>query len=379
MRNRTLLRILTFGAAALLVALSTLAAFPRRVAYAQGCSGSAASFGLTPIAVSNQSDSALTVTTADTGNYGFTGANGVTAVVLNGFGNLALTVTSASTLTAQVPAGLTPGGYSISVNYPSKCVTLGFTVTGATPTPQPTGFVRPLVTVFSYGASSTILTPGEDIDFEMTVQNQGQLRAANVVVTFLTGDLIPRATGGVVAVGDLAPGQSYRFFQPFTVNDDLNKETAISKVQVRYTDQYGKEYSETFDLSFPSRVTSGTAGPTATPTTVPNTRPQLVIGSYEANVEPLLPGSTFQLSLNITNQGATEARDITMIVGGGTSSDSSATGGTAVPGGISGGSGEFTKFAPVGSSNVQSLGTVPVGSSISASQALVVNVSTEPG
>ncbi|MCC6905600.1 MAG: hypothetical protein IT326_07125, partial [Anaerolineae bacterium] len=42
-------------------------------------------------------------------------------------------------------------------------------------------------------------------------------------------------------------------------------------------------------------------------------------------------------------------------------------------------SGEFTKFAPVGSSNVQSLGTVPVGSSISASQALVVNVSTEPG
>jgi hypothetical protein len=67
-----------------------------------------------------------------------------------------------------------------------------------------------------------------------------------------------------------------------------------------------------------------------------------------------------------------------MIVGGG-SSVSSIEGGTQQPGGISGGSGEFTNFAPIGTSNVQSLGDFLSGDSISAFQPLIVNVNTAPG
>ena len=50
-----------------------------------------------------------------------------------------------------------------------------------------------------------------------------------------------------------------------------------------------------------------------------------------------------------------------------------------MPGGVSGGSGEFTNFAPVGASNVQSLGDLDPGGAIQAKQNLIVNTSTNPG
>jgi hypothetical protein len=65
-----------------------------------------------------------------------------------------------------------------------------------------------------------------------------------------------------------------------------------------------------------------------------------------------------------------------MIVGGGSGGTS---GGTAQPGGVSGGGGDFANFAPVGASNVQSLGDLAAGGRINATQKLIVNVSTNPG
>jgi hypothetical protein len=66
-----------------------------------------------------------------------------------------------------------------------------------------------------------------------------------------------------------------------------------------------------------------------------------------------------------------------MIVGGGSSGSSG--GETPVPGGVSGGSGEFSNFAPVGASNVQSLGDLDTGGMVQARQNLIVNVSTNAG
>ena len=66
-----------------------------------------------------------------------------------------------------------------------------------------------------------------------------------------------------------------------------------------------------------------------------------------------------------------------MIIGGGSASGSGA--GTPQAGGVSGGSGEFTNFAPVGSSNIQSLGDFVPGATVTAKQKLIVNVSANPG
>jgi hypothetical protein len=91
----------------------------------------------------------------------------------------------------------------------------------------------------------------------------------------------------------------------------------------------------------------------------------------------LQPGSEFTLSLSVQNTGNLAARNVTMIVGGGSSSGGGS--GTPQPGGINGGNGEFTNFAPVGTSNLQSLGDLTPGAIRSGKQSLIVNVSANPG
>ena len=95
------------------------------------------------------------------------------------------------------------------------------------------------------------------------------------------------------------------------------------------------------------------------------------IRSYYA----LQPSTQFTLRLQLQNVGQIEARNVVMIAGGGSTSSGTTAEGTPQPGGVSGGGGEFTNFAPVNASNVQSLGNLDVGNSLSANQPLVVNVS----
>jgi hypothetical protein len=84
--------------------------------------------------------------------------------------------------------------------------------------------------------------------------------------------------------------------------------------------------------------------------------------------------------MTVENMGNVGAQRVTMIVGGGSSSGGGSTDGTPQPpGGVSGGSGEFTNFAPVGASNIQTLGDLPEGGAVQARQDLIVNVSTNPG
>jgi hypothetical protein len=106
-------------------------------------------------------------------------------------------------------------------------------------------------------------------------------------------------------------------------------------------------------------------------------RSQLVITNYETDVVPLQPGYQFTLTIYVQNVGNVSAKGVTMIIGGGSTSGSGA--GTPQAGGVSGGSGEFTNFAPVGSSNIQSLGDFVPGATVTAKQKLIVNVSANPG
>jgi uncharacterized repeat protein (TIGR01451 family) len=295
-----------------------------------------------------------------------------------------------------LPAGFPAGQYTLRIHNgdsmtddtpPNALTVIAPTSTPlptATPamtnTPFPTSFVRPLVTVLSYGASSTVLTPGQNFDFEMTLQNTGQITATNIVVTFVANDFVPRATGGVRAVGDLAPGQTVRFFQPFTASTSLAGQR-VGKLEVKadYTDVYGTSYSETFTLTFDIAPSGGAAAPTATPTLPPALRPQLVISDYSSDVAILQPGTQFTLQLEARNLGNANAKAVTLILGGG--GLAGGTGGTPESGGggVAGSSGEFTNFAPLGSSNLQFLGDLPAGAVVTVNYTLIVNVSTKPG
>ena len=346
-----------------------------------------------PNSVSNLTDTELVVT----GN-GF--ADGA-VVILSGLGGLNTTFVSSSLLRANLPAGTTTGSYSLTVinpNAASATLANALTVTAPagptntpepTTTPAPTAFVRPLLVVSSYGASSAEITPGENLDFEMTLANAGQSRATNVVATFVAGSFTARSTGGVQALGALDPGATIRFWQPLAASRDLSGQSmGTLEVRVDYTDFNGTSYSETFALTFPIvRPASGGAAPTATPTATPTVtptsgpilRPQLLVTSYEIDQAQLQPGMSFNLNLTVQNQGNSEARRVTMILGGGSTAGGTIDG-TPVPGGgLDGAGGDFGKFAPVGASNVQTLGDLAQGDSLQTSMALIVNSATEPG
>lgn len=348
-----------------------------------------------PNQVSNGSDVEIAVI-----GVGFlTGAT----VVLDNFGALNTTFVSSSLLRAVVPAGTPPLLYPLSVVNPNGTASVlpnALRVTAPAGTPEPTttpiatAFVRPVLVVQSYGASVPEIIPAENLDFEMTLANGGQSSANNIIVTFVSGDFLPRVTGGVQALGTIQSGQSSRFFQPLTATSGLSSQSiATLEVQVSYTDANGTAYNETFRLTFPVKRSVGNIGPSATPTATatptptatatatvgPRIRPQLLVTAYQTDVTQLQPGLRFTLSLNVQNMGQANAQRVSLILGGGSSSGGSLGGTPDSGGGLSGAGGDFSKFAPVGSSNVIFLGDLPVGNQLTAQMGLIVNGTTTPG
>ena len=319
-------------------------------------------------------------------------------VVLSNWGGLETTFVSRQVLRATVVAGVPAGSYDVQVVNPNAATAVlrgGLAVVlpaGPTDTPEPTAtaaptdFIRPLLVVQSYGASAPQITPNTNLDFEMTIVNAGQATAGNVLATFVSGDFVPRATGGVRALGTIAPGQPVRFWQPLFATADLRgKTTAVLKVTTTYTDINGQSYESSFELTFPVVAQGGggpaataTPTPTATPTAGPRQRPQLLVTGYTTEPETLQPGLPFTLTMDVSNEGQANARNVVLIVGGG-SAGSGATDGTPEPGGVSGAGGSFTEFAPIGSSNVSRLGDLAAGDGRAAAQQLIVNTTTKPG
>jgi hypothetical protein len=254
----------------------------------------------------------------------------------------------------------------------------------ATQPPPPAGtFSRPVVVIKSYSTRPSPVNPGQDFDLDIRFYNAGQSTARNIVVNFTPGEALARNTGGVIAIPELFASNHYEFIQPMTMDGSVSGQAvATVAMSISYTDNDGAAYSEAFTLSIGLNVpryvfASATPTPTITPTptSAPLERPQLVITRYEPDVSPLQPGTNFRLKLDIQNLGNADARRVTMIVGGSGSLNASGTPEAGIPGA----SGEFSNFAPLGSSNIQSLGEIRAGGTLSAEQNLIVNVTTAPG
>jgi len=312
-------------------------------------------------------------------------------VSLDGYGPLNTNFVSLTVLGATVPSGIAVGVYTVTVtnsNATTASLPNGLTVTAPAPTPTATAtstptsapdpFGRPQVVVKSYKANVSVIQFGQEFNLNVTVHNSGQLAAYNLQASFTPGDLIPRKTGGVVAVGSIVSDHKASFSQPMTATTDLWGKNVVSvDMTLSYYDEAGTAYSEKFTLVLPLSQPEYVA-PTETPAPSAK-RPQLIISGYSSNVDPLQPGTQFALQLQLQNVGQVDARNVVMIVGGGSTNPSTSAEGTPQPGGVSGSGGEFTNFAPVNASNVQPLGNLGVGNGLSADQSLVVNVSTNPG
>jgi hypothetical protein len=304
--------------------------------------------------------------------------DGSTVVLLENIGALSTTFVNTTVLTAAVPASVPVGIYDVIVSTGTETATCADCLAVVSPA-EPLPFARPQFAVYTSKLSGSVKINNE-VTLKVVMENVGKATAYNVQATFSSTDLVPTKTGGVVILGKVDYDQEVDVLQTFIVSAPIiGQGLIVADMTVTYYDAQGASYSDKFTLSIPvsGGAVSGGGGsvaPTATPTGVKSS--QLVITGYSSNVEPLQPGEQFALNLTVQNVGNASAQRITMIVGGGSSGGG---GGTPSPGGVSGGGGDFSNFAPVGSSNVQSLGDLKAGEKIQALQNLVVNVSTNPG
>ena len=249
---------------------------------------------------------------------------------------------------------------------------------------QPPAATRPLVMIDSYYLDKDTITPGDSFNLFLSLKNEGGQDAQNLVFFFSGEGFLPQETGGVVALGGIGAGGSREVSQRFLVSADLWGYTnAVLPVKLTYNNPSGEMYNETFNLTLAVRGTTAGQAPTQTPTPTPTAttapRPQLVVSAYQADADPLQPGTVFNLDIEVSNLGNSDARGVTMVLGGGGSSVDPNASGTPQPGGVAGGSSDLTNFAPIGSSNLFYLGDVTPGSSASVASRLIVNVSANPG
>ncbi len=278
-------------------------------------------------------------------------------------------------VTVAVPGASADGDMNVTtVRFSDGVTELGNIVLTTTASkPQPTIPGRPLIVLDSYGVSGDQVTPGQEFELRLTVVNRGQDYARNVVLTFGGSDFLPVGTGGVRALNEVDPGEKVNVFQRLIASSSLSGQSvATTSVTVAYSDLSGStQYTETLTITINlvRPQTGGPARPTATPTAI--NRAQLVVSSYSADIDPLQPGSIFNLNLEIRNLGNADARSVTMVLGGGVTTNES---GTPVPGGS-----ELSTFAPLGASNLVYIGDIPAGATVTNTQHLIVNVSANPG
>ena len=326
---------------------------------------------VTPNEVSNETDNTIIVSGTEFDN--------TAQVLLNGT-PISTSFLNDQTLTAVVPANFPANTYAVTVSMPGSSGSATLKVTAPPPPPPaPTAtlpFTRPQFVVSSSKTKGTVSTDSE-FRLDLALANQGTSTAYSVQIVFASSNLVPLKNGGVVAKGTVGAGEKTSTSQSFMVTGQIYGLSLISvDVTVTYYDDKGTTYSDKFTLSIPTTNGggSGVVYPTSTPTGVKTS--QLVITSYAVSIDPLQPGEQFTLTMTVQNVGNVRAQRVTMIVGGGSSGTS---GGTPQPGGVSGGSGEFTNFAPVSASNIQSLGDLAAGEMFQAKQNSNRQCFHEPG
>ena len=353
-----------------LLLVLVLTFLPARVSHAQ------AGASVTSVTPNNIFSDVATIITV--GGSGFDSGS---RVFLDGSELPGTVVVSVSQLQVTVPAGTSVGSHIITVSSGGVPASGSASLdVSSSPPPPPTAtsapapVVRPQIGVQVYRTNPQPVQYGQDFKLTVKLRNEGQAQAYNVQATFTSTDYLPTRNGGVEIIGDLLAGNSVSLEQPMVVGNYVYGFVSV-EMNLSYNDAAGTAYTEKFTLNIESIGGGSGVAVTSTPTGVKSS--QLVITSYATSVDPLQPGVQFTLTMTVENTGNIGAQRVTMIVGGGSSSGSS--NGTPQPGGVSGGSGEFTNFAPVGASNVQTLGDLPERGAVQVRQDLIVNVSTSPG
>lgn len=232
-----------------------------------------------------------------------------------------------------------------------------------TPT-LPASYIRPLLNLVTNSYDNAKAYAGGRFTLNSKFKNLGQTAAYNVIITFVSTDMLPQTNGGVEMITQLNPGESVTISQEFLIKNSIATYQALTDILVEYKDESGTAYTQKFSASVNVYWNiRASVTPTPTPTTTVVGRPQIVVKAYQTDKATLQPGSSFTLTLNVQNLGGIEARSVIL-----TMNSSVGAGGTTA-----------TQFLPVGSSNVRVIENMPPQKELQIQQNFIVNSSTAPG
>jgi len=215
--------------------------------------------------------------------------------------------------------------------------------------------VRPLLAVVAVRAPGRV-APGAPFDVTFELVNNGGTVARNVVVAPSAGPLALYG-GGQATPFDLGPGGRAAAKLRMIAAAQGDAGAVAQMFEIRYDDQDGERYTETRQIGL-SITEDDAYGPLP------------MVSSY-STTGTLHPGEVFDLELEVTNVGASDALRSFLTFGGGavpSGSGSSGTGGAAL--GV---------FAPLGRSNRVFLDRIASGQAMKLTQSMVIDGAAKPG
>src|SRR5690606_9184610 len=181
------------------------------------------------------------------------------------------------------------------------------------------------------------------INLRLTLHNVGNRLARGVVVNLGPSEIFsPAAGSSAVAVeGDIKVDEQVSVTLPLVL---------LQAPAGRLTQDFTVEYASYSGGSFQTteRVPIALTGEAAR-------TPRLLVEAYEASPELITPGATVGLTLSVANVGDAAAEQVFVRLG------------------------ELGPFAPVGSSNVRFLESIPAGRQVDVEYQLAVDGSAEDG
>jgi hypothetical protein len=258
--------------------------------------------------------------------------------------------TAVVTQRMRVPSGLSSGSYNLQVNlsandwegnhyeYPE---TVAIEVIGA-------GQGRPQLIIEAAQTEPAVLGPGDTFSLTLRMANRGSRTATQVVVGAASADVAAPADGSnVVAIERIGIDRVVTATLPLVLGEVAQAGRLNLDVSLDCSDYTGGSYS--------ARQSVGLDVSTAL-----EDRPQLIIEGYRTTPDPLAPGDTFTLTMEVSNVGGGEARRLTLTLGGE-------------------GEGEMGPFAPLHSSNVKFVPHLAAGDMVEVAQQLVVDGGADAG
>jgi len=258
--------------------------------------------------------------------------------------------TAVVTQVMRVPSGLASGSYNLQVNlsandwegnhyeYPE---TIAVEVIGV-------GQGRPQLVIEAAQTEPAVLGPGDAFSLTLRLANRGSRTATQVAVSAPSTDLaVPASGGNVVAIERIGIDQVATATLPLVLGEVTQAGRLSLEVALECSDYSGGAYT--------TRQSVGLEVSTAL-----EDRPQLIIAAYRTTPDPLAPGDTFTLTLEVSNVGGGEAQRLTLTLGGE-------------------GEGDMGPFAPLHSSNVKFVPYLAAGETVEVAQQLMVDGGADPG